>query len=143
MARAEFDATFGRVRDAGIAYGDSFHAVGNMQGPGDEDGARGPGKAVYLKDPSEHLVEIRYYPEERLALRVRADEVFDACLRAPAHLARRPGHAVRTVRVHRELGLVAGELPSRGHEHAVVEQRVAGADREQRRAQTAKVGEER
>jgi catechol 2,3-dioxygenase-like lactoylglutathione lyase family enzyme len=63
MARDEFDATFGRVRDARIAYGDSFHVVGNMQGPGDEDGARGPGKAVYLMDPSEHLVEIRYYPD--------------------------------------------------------------------------------
>jgi catechol 2,3-dioxygenase-like lactoylglutathione lyase family enzyme len=64
MSRAEFDAAFGRVREAGIAYGDSFHAVGNMQGPGDEDGARGPGKAVYLMDPNEHLIEIRYYPEE-------------------------------------------------------------------------------
>ena len=64
MARAEFDAAFGRVREAGIEYGDSFHAVGNMQGPGDEDGARGPGKAVYVMDPSEHLVEIRYYPAE-------------------------------------------------------------------------------
>lgn len=61
MSRAEFDATFGRVRAAGIAYGDAFHAVGNMQGPGDEEGARGLGKAVYVMDPSRHLIEIRHY----------------------------------------------------------------------------------
>jgi catechol 2,3-dioxygenase-like lactoylglutathione lyase family enzyme len=62
LPRAEFDVVFARVRAAGIRYGDSFHAVGNMQGPGDEDGARGPGKAVYVMDPDEHLIEIRYYP---------------------------------------------------------------------------------
>jgi catechol 2,3-dioxygenase-like lactoylglutathione lyase family enzyme len=61
MTRAEFDAAFARVRDAAIPYGDSFHTVGNGQGPGDEDGARGPGKAVYFFDPSKHLIEIRHY----------------------------------------------------------------------------------
>jgi catechol 2,3-dioxygenase-like lactoylglutathione lyase family enzyme len=61
MPRAEFDAAFARVREAGIAYGDSFHTVGNMQGPGDEDGARGAGKAVYVMDPSRHLIELRHY----------------------------------------------------------------------------------
>ena len=61
MSRAEFDATFQRIRDAGIPYGDSFHAVGNMQGPGDEPGSRGPGKAVYCFDPDRHLIEIRHY----------------------------------------------------------------------------------
>jgi catechol 2,3-dioxygenase-like lactoylglutathione lyase family enzyme len=61
MTRAEFESVFARVRAAGVAYGDSFHAVGNMQGPGDEDGARGPGKAVYVMDPDRHLIEIRYY----------------------------------------------------------------------------------
>ena len=44
-----------------IEYGDSFHADGNMQGPGDEDGSRGAGKAVYVFDPSKHLIEIRHY----------------------------------------------------------------------------------
>ena len=30
----EFEATFGRIREAGVPYGDSFHDVGNMRGPG-------------------------------------------------------------------------------------------------------------
>ena len=64
MTRTEFEQTFQRVRDAGIEYGDSFHSVGNMRGPGDESGAKGPGKAVYLFDPSKHLIEIRYYDAE-------------------------------------------------------------------------------
>jgi catechol 2,3-dioxygenase-like lactoylglutathione lyase family enzyme len=59
LPRAEFETIFARVRAAGIAYGDSFHTVGNMQGPGDEDGARGPGKTLYLPPPA--LIEIRYY----------------------------------------------------------------------------------
>ena len=61
LPRTEFDEVFGRIRAAGIDYGDSFQSVGNMRGPGDEPGARGPGKAVYLFDPSKHLIEIRYY----------------------------------------------------------------------------------
>jgi catechol 2,3-dioxygenase-like lactoylglutathione lyase family enzyme len=61
MTRPEFEEVFRRVREAGIEYGDSFHSVGNKQGPGEEEGARGPGKALYLFDPSKHLIEIRYY----------------------------------------------------------------------------------
>jgi catechol 2,3-dioxygenase-like lactoylglutathione lyase family enzyme len=61
MPANEFRDVFARVRDRGIAFGDSFHAVGNMKGPGTEDGSRGPGQAVYLNDPNEHLVEIRCY----------------------------------------------------------------------------------
>ena len=57
----EFDAAFARLRTAGIAYGDSFHTVGNMKGPGKETGARGIGRALYFFDPSKHLLEIRSY----------------------------------------------------------------------------------
>ena len=61
MQKAEFDEVFRRVIDAGIAYGDSFHSVGNMRGPGNEPGSRGPGKALYFFDPNHHLIEIRHY----------------------------------------------------------------------------------
>ena len=61
LPRAEFDATFDRVKAAGIPYGDSFHAVGNMQGPGIEAGSKGDGESVYFFDPNQHLIEIRHY----------------------------------------------------------------------------------
>ena len=61
LAPEEFAATFGRIKDAGVPYGDSYHDVGNMQGPGDELGARGGGPTVYVFDPSQHLIEIRHY----------------------------------------------------------------------------------
>ena len=61
MPRAEFDATFSRIRAAGIPYGDSFHDVGNMRGPGREDGARGRAASLYVFDPNQHLIEIRHY----------------------------------------------------------------------------------
>ena len=63
MPRAEFDATFARIRAAGIPYGDSFHDVGNMQGPGREAGARGAGPTLYFFDPNQHLIEIRHYDD--------------------------------------------------------------------------------
>src|SRR5512139_2488354 len=52
LPRPEFDEAFARIRRVGIPYGDAFKSVGNMRGPGDEAGARGPGKAVYLCDPT-------------------------------------------------------------------------------------------
>lgn len=61
LDRGEFDAAFSRIRAAGIPYGDSFQSVGNMQGPGEEDGARGPGRSLYFFDPNRHLLEIRSY----------------------------------------------------------------------------------
>lgn len=63
MTRSEFGEIFGRVLDRGIDYGDSFHTVGNMRGPGDEPGARGPGKSLYFFDPNKHLIEIRHYED--------------------------------------------------------------------------------
>jgi catechol 2,3-dioxygenase-like lactoylglutathione lyase family enzyme len=70
MSRQEFDEVFRNLIDAKLEYGDDFHSVGNMLGPGDETseslksaggGARGPGKNLYFFDPSRHLIEIRHY----------------------------------------------------------------------------------
>lgn len=61
METDEFADVFDRIRNAGLPYGDAFDSVGNQKGPGDETGARGPGKAVYVFDPDQHLIEIRHY----------------------------------------------------------------------------------
>lgn len=61
MSASEFDEVFERLRNMGIKYGDSFHAADNMQGPGEEGGARGMGAALYFFDPNQHLIEIRHY----------------------------------------------------------------------------------
>ena len=61
MSRAEFDAAFARMRDAGVPYGGSFDTVGSSTGPNAETGARGIGSALYCFDPDRHLIEIRYY----------------------------------------------------------------------------------
>ena len=59
LSEAEFDAAFARIRAGGLRYGDSFHAVGNQQGPGEEVGSTGAAPSVYCFDPDEHLIEIR------------------------------------------------------------------------------------
>jgi catechol 2,3-dioxygenase-like lactoylglutathione lyase family enzyme len=61
MSRTELELVFQRIRETGMEFGDSFHSVGNQRGPGEEAGARGPGKALYFFDPDRHLVEIRHY----------------------------------------------------------------------------------
>ena len=61
MDSAEFDAAFARVRESGIPYGDSPMDIANMKGPGMTMGAKGQGKAVYFKDPSDHVLEIKTY----------------------------------------------------------------------------------
>jgi catechol 2,3-dioxygenase-like lactoylglutathione lyase family enzyme len=60
LAANEFDAAFDRIKAAGVPYGDSFHDVGNMQGPGNEFGAHGMRAALYFFDPDQHLIEIRH-----------------------------------------------------------------------------------
>jgi catechol 2,3-dioxygenase-like lactoylglutathione lyase family enzyme len=61
LSANQFEAAFRRIKKAGIPYGDSFHNVGNMTGPGEEFGARGMGAALYLFDPDQHLIELRHY----------------------------------------------------------------------------------
>ena len=61
MESGEFDAAFQRIKDAGISYGDGPRTQENMQGPGITVGSQGDGKAVYFKDPSGHLLEIKTY----------------------------------------------------------------------------------
>ena len=63
LSRPEFDAVFTRVKQRGIPYGESFHAVGTNTGPGVEHGARGEAPTLYFKDPNNHLIEIRTYEE--------------------------------------------------------------------------------
>src|SRR5262249_16083856 len=57
----EFDKAFALVKQKGIAYGDSFHSVGNNSGPGIETGARGQAPTLYMFDRNKHLIEIRTY----------------------------------------------------------------------------------
>ena len=61
MEPAEFEAAFGKIRESGIAYGDSPFDRANMKGPGMTTGAKGLGKAVYFDDPSGHVLEIKTY----------------------------------------------------------------------------------
>jgi catechol 2,3-dioxygenase-like lactoylglutathione lyase family enzyme len=61
LAPDEFQRVFARIKERGIPYGDSFHRVGNNEGPGREIGARGLGPTVYFFDPNKHLLEIRTY----------------------------------------------------------------------------------
>ena len=61
MSSADFEDRFARIRAAGVRFGDSFHSVGNQQGPGREVGARGSAASLYVFDPDEHLIELRHY----------------------------------------------------------------------------------
>ena len=48
----EFTAAFARVKEAALPYGDSYHDVGNMQGPGAEAGARASGRRSTSSTPT-------------------------------------------------------------------------------------------
>lgn len=61
MSRAEFDAVLARLVERKIPYGDRYNKVGNMQGPGEERGARGQSASLYFLDPNRHLIEIKHY----------------------------------------------------------------------------------
>ena len=61
MEPGEFDEAFQRIKDSKIPYGSSPLSQDNMRGPGITLGAKGDGKAVYFKDPSGHVLEIKTY----------------------------------------------------------------------------------
>ena len=61
LSRPDFDKVFQLLQERGIAYGDSFHNVGNNSGPGSEAGAKGVAPTIYMNDPNNHLIEIRTY----------------------------------------------------------------------------------
>ncbi len=61
MEPEEFEAAFRRIKDEAITYGDSPFDMENMKGPGMTTGAKGKGKAVYFRDPSGHVLEIKTY----------------------------------------------------------------------------------
>ena len=61
MDADEFETAFTRIKESGIPYGDSPRDQENMKGPGMTAGALGQGKAVYFKDPSGHVLEIKTY----------------------------------------------------------------------------------
>jgi catechol 2,3-dioxygenase-like lactoylglutathione lyase family enzyme len=61
MSKAEFDQTSQRIQTTGLPYEDTFHAANNMKTECQETGAKGPARAPYLKDPNNHLIEIRHY----------------------------------------------------------------------------------
>ena len=61
MDAEEFEAAFTKIKESGIPYGDSPREQENMKGPGMTAGALGQGKAVYFKDPSGHVLEIKTY----------------------------------------------------------------------------------
>ena len=61
MDAEEFNAAFTKIKESGIPYGDGPRDQENMKGPGMTAGALGQGKAVYFKDPSGHVLEIKTY----------------------------------------------------------------------------------
>lgn len=61
LDRSTFEETFGRIRDAGIAYGDGPGRVDNMRGPGRSSGVHGATDSVYFRDPDGHVLEILTY----------------------------------------------------------------------------------
>lgn len=61
MERATFDATFERIRNAGVTYGDGPSSPDNNRGPGRSSGVHGTTDSVYFHDPSGHILEILTY----------------------------------------------------------------------------------
>lgn len=61
MDRATFEATFDRIQQSGVAYGDGPWRLDVMRGPGRSSGVHGATDSVYFRDPSGHVLEILTY----------------------------------------------------------------------------------
>jgi catechol 2,3-dioxygenase-like lactoylglutathione lyase family enzyme len=61
MDRDEFDAAFGRIKAAGVTYGDGPSTPDNGRGPGRSGGTHGTTESVYFHDPNGHILEILTY----------------------------------------------------------------------------------
>lgn len=61
LDRPTFEATFDRIRQGGVTYGDSPSSPDSMAGPGRSSGVHGRTDSVYFRDPSGHLLEILTY----------------------------------------------------------------------------------
>lgn len=59
LAAGRFDAVFADIRARALDYGDRFDDTRNKKGPTPQPGATGDVPAVYLLDPSKHLIELR------------------------------------------------------------------------------------
>lgn len=65
MDRATFGATFARIRENEIPYGNTPSRPDNMKGPGRSSGVHGATASVYFHDPSGNLLEILTYDLKR------------------------------------------------------------------------------
>lgn len=71
LDKHRFIDTVGRIKDAGIRYGNALDGFGedgnlygeklNMKGPDEEIGARGTCISLYFEDPNGHSIEILTY----------------------------------------------------------------------------------
>lgn len=59
---SRFDRVFADVRARHLDYGDQFDQTSNRRGPTPQPGATGNLSAIYLLDPSKHLIELRRRP---------------------------------------------------------------------------------
>ena len=57
----DYKRTSAPRKESGIPYGEEPGRSENMRGPGMTQGARGMGKAVYFRDPTGHMLEIKTY----------------------------------------------------------------------------------
>jgi catechol 2,3-dioxygenase-like lactoylglutathione lyase family enzyme len=59
LESTQFEQVFGAIRAKRLDYGDQFDQTSNGKGPTPQAGATGDLPAIYLLDPSKHLIELR------------------------------------------------------------------------------------